>query len=199
MASKEISTLTAGGALTGSDQVHALSGGNSRRFYIPAWHLLGGSYTSAGIWDQSVDGNALNVDFAGLAGADDILILARNVTKSVSGTLNMRVSIDNGSTFYNSSGNYVSLANTGVETNAASAGLHDTSTTAARSCIGMIYGASASGTIKRISSPIRTEDLIEKLFVASTSPIDAVRVYPSGGGNLTGGIIYCLARGKETT
>lgn len=200
MADKQISGLTAGGTLAGAEQVHALVSGNSRRFYIPAWQLAGAGHTSTGVWDQSVDGSQADVDFTGLAGAQDILVLAKAITKATTGRLICRVSVNNGSTFYSTSGDYVGVDNAGVETSFTTGGeLHETNATAARSGVLQITGANVNGGIKLLENPLVTNNSRVVLFVASTSPINAVRIYGSGGGNLTGGVIYCFARGLATT
>lgn len=196
-----ITDLTAGGALSGLEQVHARVGGNSRRFYLPAWQLLGGSYTATGIWDQSNDGTVSSVTFTGLAGAQDVLLIQRLVTQSVSGSSRVRLSDDNGSSYYSTSGNYVLISNLGAESNASDGGLlHDTNATAARSGVMLISSLSLSGVPKVLHSYTRQSGLRTILFVAGSFPaINAVEITPHNGGNFTGGVIYCLARGLSTT
>lgn len=200
MADKEISALTAGGALTGLEQVHAIVGGNSRRFYLPAWQLLGGAYTSAGIWDQSVDGTVASVAFTGLAGALDLLLIGRLVTKSASTAIAVRVSDDNGSSYYSGGSDYINIDQTGQETGFSTGGqLQDGSTTAARSGVMLLTSINESGIPKFMHTYTRQSDNRTHIFVGSTSPINAVQLFPVSGGNLTGGSIYCLARGLETS
>lgn len=193
MADKEISALTAAAALTGAELLHVLQGANSRKATLPIWQL-------DDTWDHAIDGDSASADFIGLAGAQDIMILAQDVTKSVSGTLAWRVSVNNGSTYFSTSGDYAGIANTGIETVFTTGGaLHETSATAARSGIAMAIGAHVSGGIKLLRCPLNTSNSQNVYFTASTSPINAVQVIPSGGGNLTGGEIYCLIRGIAAT
>ncbi|HEX9768453.1 MAG TPA: hypothetical protein VGA50_04680 [Kiloniellales bacterium] len=194
MADKEIDDLTVAAALDGDEEVHALQGANSRRLKLP------GTWRLHDTWDHAVDGDSATVDFTGLAGAQDIMLIARLVTKSVSGLLAQRVSTDNGVSFYDQAGDYILLAEAGTETNADSGGaLHGTAATAARSGVGLIHGANVNGGIKYLNVPQRGEGNRDFLFVASTAPINAARIYPGNGGNLTGGKIYCLVRGKAAT
>jgi hypothetical protein len=150
----------------------------------------------------SVSAAVANVDFTGLAGYSDYLIVCRGVTQSVSGVIGLRVSVNNGSSFYSTTSDYTFINSTGIEAgNAFYAGFHSVNTTAARS--GMIYlpGSGAAGAV-RVSIPFTVGSSTTdggRLFVASTSPINALRVISSGGGNLgpnggTPGTIYLLAR-----
>lgn len=158
-----------------------------------AWALAGAGQTATGVYDFAVDGAKANIDFTGLAGFTDVLLIARAATQSVSGTLALRASVDNGSSFYSASGDYVILATTGAESNStAMASFIDTNATAARSGVVALDAINVSGTHK--AGRNITVGSLHRLFVASTSPINAVRVYSTGGGNITGGKIYCLAR-----
>src|SRR5690606_37208700 len=51
-------------------------------------------------WDHSVDGNVPEVIFTGLGDFTEIYLTALSVTKSVSGTIDARVSTDGGATFW---------------------------------------------------------------------------------------------------
>lgn len=155
------------------------------------WRSLGGAYTAAGVWDQSLDGSVATIDFTGLAGATDIRIIMKGVTKGTTGTPLLTVSVNNGSTYYSASGDYVFLDTSGVETAATSMTQgHLTNATAARSCVMEIQNAN-----KPLPVGLNvTVAVSHRLFAASTSPINAVRITPSGGGNFTGGKVYCLVR-----
>jgi hypothetical protein len=157
-----------------------------------AWALVGAGQTAAGVWDFAVDGAKANVDFTGLAGHTDILVIADSVTKSVSGVLSLFVSTDNGSTWFTTSGDYVVFDANGAETNTTSCLFHATNATAARSGAIRIMGANVSGTVK-VCEQLNNMGF-NRLFAGSTSAINAIRINGSGGGNLTGGKIYCLAR-----
>lgn len=167
----------------------ALVGGSSG-----AWVLVGTGQTATGIYDQAVDGTKANVDFAGLAGYTDIMLICRNVTKSVSGVIGLQASVNNGSTYYSASGDYVLVPSTGAESAQTFLGdFHTTNATAARSGVVILPGAGVNG-IPKPSQCVTSGTGSMRYLVASTSPIDAVRINGTAGGNLTGGVIYCLAR-----
>ena len=151
----------------------------------------------ADTWDHAVDGDSATVDFTGLAGANDIMIVAEDVTKQTTGVLRVFASVDNGVSFFTSSGEYQIIAQTGVKTaTAALANLHQTNATAARSGAAIIHGASVAGVPKPAECMNADPEAAfrTRYFVADTDPIDAARIDGSGGGNLTGGKIYCLVR-----
>ena len=146
----------------------------------PGWVLVDS-------WTHS--GDVANVDFADLGGYSEIMVVTRQITKSVSGLTSLRVSVDNGSNFFATSGNYVFWQDAGSEGSLTGASLHGTQTTAARSGIAVLRGFNVNGVPKEIRPTSRALTI---LFVASTSPLNAIRIYGDGGGNLTGGSIYVL-------
>lgn len=156
------------------------------------WALAGTGQTATGVWDQAVDGSKANVDFVGLAGKTDILIVVKAVTKANSGLTQLQVSVDNGSTFYSASGDYTSMAAAGGETNTTAVFFHGTAATLARTGVARINGANLA-IPARLIEQLNNGDA-HRLFVASSSAINAVRINGSSGGNLTGGKIYCFAR-----
>lgn len=198
MADKAITSLTAGGALAGTEQVHAVVGGNSRRFYLPAWQLAGSGYTSTGVWDQSVDGSVSAVQFTDLAGAQDIMVIVEDIQKSVSGIPILHVSTDNGSTYRSTSGDYESVSDDGSVSAAGGLGMHLTNATAARTCSVLIRNANVSG-IPKIIESLNLDSPRVRIFLQSTNPINAFEIIPSNAGNFTGGKVYCIALGLSTT
>lgn len=158
------------------------------------WALAGTGQTATGVWDFAVDGAKANVDFAGLAGFNEVLLVTRGVTKVNSALLSAQASVDNGSTFFAASGDYVFLSTAGVEANNAFlADFHATAATAARSGVVHIPMINING-VPKITNNITEGTGVSRIFVASNSPINALRVLGQSGGNLTGGKIYCLAR-----
>ena len=105
------------------------------------------------------------------------------------------VSIDNGATWFNTSGNDPVVNNDGTETNLVSFSIHDTNSTAGRSGELLMFGAGVV-TLQKIGlTPVRL--LHTRKFVASNQPINAIRVIPTatiGTGNLTSGELRLLAR-----
>lgn len=157
----------------------------------PEWDTPAGggsSWTLAGSWTYS--SAVANVDFTGLGGYTEYLLIARNITKSVSGRLGAAVSVDGGASYYTASGDYQAILNTGVASNTTQFRFHETGATAARSGIVQIFDNVAGVPPANISP-----DGNRILFVASSSKINAIRVNNMDAvGNLTGGNLWCLAR-----
>lgn len=191
MADKETSALTLASALDGSEIMAVVQGGNSRKATAAMLAAFGGGgggdWSLVGSWTWST--NVATVDFTGLDGYNDLLVIGRGITLSSSGFRAVWVSVDSGSTFYTTSGDYVTVDTAGTETATTSAGSHATSTTSAKTSIVMIHGAKLSGAIKRCYS----NGFLDRLFVASTSPINALRVGGTAG-NMTAGTIIVLGR-----
>lgn len=158
------------------------------------WALAGTGWAITGTYDQAVDGNQANVSFVGLAGKTEIMIILAATTLSISGQEQVQVSTDNGSTWFTTSGDYVSLDSAGASTNVPGARIVDTAHTAARRGSIIILGANITGPPKVMDIQGRGSNGKLAHFIASGSPINAVRVNGSGGGNINGGKIFCLAR-----
>lgn len=154
----------------------------------------GGSaaWSLAGTWDFST--GVAQVDFTNLGSYNELLIMARNISDGTTGTRQVLCSVDNGSTFFNSSGDYILISNAGAESNQASIGIHDTNSTAARSGSVHIHASGLNGVQKLCRALQRSAGNSDYLFVGSTSPINAIRINNSGGGNLTAGSIRVLGR-----
>lgn len=174
-------SVTNGSGVSGNPTI-ALSG----------WTLVDqtGAATTSATWTFST--NVANVDVVGLGSYRDIMVIARGLTASSSGNRSIVVSVDNGSTFYTASGDYVAVSEAGAEANAAALLIHDTASTAARSLTGYIFGINATGGPKLGVGP-GTGNNRQRLFVASTSPINAIRLIP-GAGNITAGSLYVYVR-----
>lgn len=144
---------------------------------------------------SAASGSAVN--FTGLAGVTDIMVIARQVTLSSSGVAVVQVSVDNGSNYFSTSGNYIAIVNdTGVEANTIGASMWNTSATAARSGVVKIEGANVTGAPRLIHCLGNTPSAIhaQRLFVADTAnDIDAVRIVPTAG-TFSGGNFYVFTR-----
>lgn len=158
-----------------------------------SWALAGAGQTATGVWDQAVDGTKATVDFTGLAGKTDIMIIARSVTKTVATPLVIQVSVNNGSTYYSTSGDYILTNTAGAESNQTHFGqIIPGNVSAARTGSIILPGVNVTG-IPKVSEQIVALNGAH-FFVASTSAIDAVRILGVAASNLNGGKIYCLAR-----
>lgn len=152
----------------------------------------GGGWTLVDSWTHSSD--VPNVDFDGLDAYSELLIIGRLLTASSGGFRQVQASVDGGSTFYGTSGDYVSIhPDTGTESAASSFGGNSESTTAARTFSSLIPGSNLAGVPKLALNLSTAASNQRRMFVASTNAIDAIRVLNSAG-NLTGGSIYVLGR-----
>jgi hypothetical protein len=133
------------------------------------------------------------VDVNGLASYNEVLIVARNLTATVSGVRRIQVSTDNGTSFDNTGANYLSVSSLGAESTAATPGIgfHGTNSTAARTLICHIKNL--KGAVKAATTNA-TLDTINGLYVGSSSDITAIRVDNHTGGTISGGPIYIYAR-----
>lgn len=154
----------------------------------PATDGGGSPWSLISTWTYSSD--VTEVDFANLGDYTDLQIIVRNITFSVSGVAATRLSIDNGASFYSTSGDYLNVASTGTTTNTTWGAIYTTDATAARTSYQTLPGVNISGNPKLMLSV----GGFTRMFVASTSPVNAIRIVPSNGGNITGGTIYLMGR-----
>lgn len=127
---------------------------------------------------------------------NDVIVIGRNVTSVANSNRGVIVSVDGGATFYNTSGNYLALPNSGIEgsgyvfLNHGAAGV-----TAARSFGGILWGMRETG-VPKLANNWATAD--NAIFVGSLSPITHIRIGAFTGvpalTNMTGGSLYVLAR-----
>lgn len=155
----------------------------------------GVAWTLAGEWEHSVSGNtAWPIDFNNLD-ADEILIEIDDVSRSVSGSFDIFLSDDNGATFYSTSGDYSTVATSGIVSNHISMLPPQASNAGARS--NRCHIVNARGGELRRTAFCNTSPQCAR-FNASAAPIDAVRIVGSGGaspsGNATGGTIRVWTR-----
>lgn len=139
----------------------------------------------AGTWEHSVDGDAANVDFTGLSGS--IMVIARGLSMSSSGFRRIHASVDNGSTYLTSSGDYVAVDGNGVESSTTVLGGHSGATTSARTVFTHVISNVAG------ANSVAHSQLGYILLVASADAINAIRVAASAG-VFNGGTITVLVR-----
>jgi hypothetical protein len=154
-----------------------------------AWALAGSGQTATGVYDFAVDGAKANIDFTGLGSYNELLIIARGLVGS-SGVRQLRVSTDNGVSFYSTSGDYVFIDVTGIEASTTVLAAHSTNSLGPRSMIAHIINT--KGAAKHCVT--NTASGQQSLFVASASDINAVRVFNSAAGNFTAGTVRVYAR-----
>lgn len=139
-------------------------------------------WTALGSYDFAVDGALATKDFTDLDGYQDFMILGRGITTASSTDINVRVSIDNGASFYSTLGDYMSLNSSSVEAGSTVICSSGSGTTSAKSPSLFIYGNTAGEyPLGRSVGPN-----IDRRFVASAVGINALRI-GAGSGNMTGG------------
>jgi len=149
----------------------------------------GGTWALAASWTYST--NVTEVDFTGLGSYQDIIVIGQGITKSASTTVAFRLSTDNGANYIASAGSYESISVAGVPTGTNGPNAHDTNASAARSFMLSLFGINVNGAPKWIVRPACATDA---LFVASTSPVNAIRIFLGAVGNITGGSIFVWGR-----
>lgn len=175
-------TVDAQGRLTAAANGSGGGGGGA------AWTLVdqSGNPTTGSTWTHSTNVSSVNV--TGLGSYNELLILVYNTTASASEARRLEVSVDNGSSYYTTAGDYFSGDSAGVLTARTNIGFSGAST-AARSLLTHLLNL--KGAIKMANTPIG--DQTNKMFVASASDINAIRLRVASG-NLTGGSLYVFAR-----
>lgn len=204
--------LTGGGPLGGPGDIeldHALSGvtpgtygdaTNVPQIEVDEWGhitdvteipIAGGGGSSWTLIEERVISSAVaNEDFTGLGDYNEILVFGRLLTASESTGRLVRVSTDGGTSYFSTSGDYVSIVVAqGAELAASAIGYNGQNTTAARDVYCLI-GPNIAGVPKY---GVNRTQQIDRLFVANTDVINAIRVNTDSG-DLTGGTIYVFGR-----
>lgn len=154
--------------------------------------ISGASWVLLDSWTHSAD--VSEKIFTGLAGYSEIIVLCRAITKSITGLIALTVSIDNGSTFLTTSGDYIHIDDSGAHTNAALINLHTTNSNSARGSLFTIRQWNLTSP-KTYSTLNRVETTGSHGLIPTANDLDALRIFPSGGGNFTAGSIYIYGRG----
>lgn len=180
-----LSTVISGSTSTVNSRIDSLS----TAVGSGGWTVL---YSNAALTNPTT---SVDVD---VTGYNDVMVIGRNITLASSGFRGVFCSIDGGSTYKNTNGDYVTISSLGVEANQFLSLYHGTASASARSFGGIIRD------VKSTSSPKWCEPICDaqsqQLFVADNSQdVDHIRVTgqnASGGAtiNMTGGELYIFAR-----
>ncbi len=157
--------------------------------------LVAGSSSSGGGWsliEARACSASANEDFTNLSAYSEIFVIARSITKATTGLTSVRVSTDNGSTFLTASGDYESVAGTGITTVNTLISTHITNATAARTSFARIVNFNNGSAPKYAFAQVAGS--LPEWVIPTTTALNAIRVFGSGGGNLTGGTIYVFGR-----
>lgn len=173
-------TVDAQGHITAAANVPIAGGGGG------AWTVAASGTISSGVAQVDVP----NLTFT------DALIIARGFTfATASNFIAIRVSVNNGSSFYAASGDYISVsAANGSVTNQAEAGSMQNSVTTNSPKSGALTIQGNGLASPPLIDETTTTSRDKRFFVASTSAIDALRIYAGNGGNLTAGNWWVLTR-----
>lgn len=184
--------LTAGGLYfvrnptANTFEVSATSGGAS----INTSGTQSGTHTITPVYTWTWSTNVSNVDVTGLANYNELLIFVRGVTTSASATRAIRASVDNGASFFSTSGQYAIFDVDGTETASTAWGGHSTASTAARSFI--CHCVSLKGPWPMCIS--HTSSGISRFFLGSMKDINAIQLCLSAAANMTAGYMAVFAR-----
>lgn len=146
-----------------------------------AWEVIVNTTVAAPIAEIDVD----------VSGYDEVLVIFNAYTKSASQQALMRISTDGGSTFYNTTSDYRSVAdagtfsgNTGMVFGGTSAG--------ALAGYAHLFGISDATTAAKFVRT--TSGANTNLFIGSSDAITDIRLYNSLGANFTGGTLIVLGK-----
>ena len=131
-----------------------------------------------------------------VTGYNDVMVIGRAVTSATSGYRGVQISVNGGTVFYKTNGNYEALTRSGSAPGTFIGLNHETSTTVARSFGGIIHAASVPGAPKFMTNSTSDND---RWFVASFDPITHIRIVVMAGGGgseipMTGGQVFVLGR-----
>ena len=137
-------------------------------------------------WTYSSD--VASVPFVGLSAYTIIRVVLDSVSASVSGGRDIQVSTDNGATYLTAAGDYIQIAQTGIDTNASQLSMLSVISTGPRSPWATIDGFNLSGAPKTAYGT-RSTPLWR---IPTTTAFNALQVFNASGGNLVSGSIYIL-------
>ena len=144
------------------------------------------------LFDQDMTASPANIVEFDVSGMKVFQVIVDRVAHATSCIRSMQFSVDGGSNWFTTAGNYLDVPSNGVVANLGAMGFHLTSNTAACSGNNTVYQPGL-GIIPQVYNQVIGDVYT---FVGSTSPINRVRVFggtPSTGavaaGNMSGGRI----------
>lgn len=147
----------------------------------------GGGAAWTFVSSTTITAGTANVDVANLSAYDELLVLLDNCTSSSSQSRAMRVSIDNGATFLNTTADYQRFTSAGGITSVTNMGI-GTATTSARSLYWQLIDKNNADDPKLV----QTND--DSFFVRNTGAIDAIRIINGTVGTLSTGTVIVYGR-----
>lgn len=177
--------LTGGGPLSSDVTLDATGGG-------------GGNYSS--IFNQDFSSSPASVIPIDVTGYSDILIIGYDLVHANSVRRGLQVSVNNGVSYYSTSGNYAYLEQAGTRVNEAYIPGHSTASASARTIINQILNGNV-GLLPKVG--FQFGGAIPQMFLGSSSPITHIRVFGGNSdatigtpnvGNFTSGVLQVLGR-----
>jgi hypothetical protein len=158
----------------------------------PHWGPVSGGGGGGSAWELishvNIAAPVANVTFIDLD-HDELIVMYRELTASAATVRRVLASVDNGVTFFSTSGNYQQLTSTGSIANVSQMTPGLAAGSAAQSMAVQIKSAKLAGVPKLTTSP-QASDI---MFVGSFDPINAIKV-DSTSGTLNAGDIYLLGK-----
>lgn len=145
-------------------------------------------------WDHAISGNTNRVVFNNLHDYTDLYVFIQDMTLDTSVQRYVRVSTDNGATWFEGSSDWAAVASSGVVTSpTGGSALNDDTSSAARSGDFLLLGSNLQGP-KFITRPIRGNT--RHLFLGSEDPINALSVTGQTPATqlITGGKVWVYGR-----
>ncbi len=166
------------------DQQGRLTAASSGTVTSTAW-------TQVASWDFSIAGAQATVDSSSVSSYNEALVLFIGAGRSATGQLAVTVSTDGGSTYHNSSGNYLFVDTNGASSNQAQVNGTAANATAAR--WSMVHIVNLKGAM-RAFHVLNSTGNPGWVFVANTTDITNVRATATTAGNFNAGQIRIYAR-----
>jgi hypothetical protein len=186
----------AGDVLAGTLYFATDTGAISRSDGVATWTSFGSSGSPWVLQATSTPTGVSSVDFTGLVGYADIRVIVSGITFGVASRPTLRVSTDNGASYFSTGGDYVSISGAGGPTNASEIEFMDTNLTTSRNGEILLEGCNVLGAPKVSRANFFSSDNFNMRFAINATiianDVDAVRVLATQ--NFTGGTIYVLGR-----
>jgi len=189
MADKELSSITAASALDGTETVHVVQGGNSRKATVEQFGSVVETYDLSATGNTLDSGNEIDIDVSGFT---EIKILINNVNFGSTEVVVARVSTDGGSTFLSGASDYSRKKFGNADSSSSFLLIADIGTD--MYSIASVSNLNNSGS-KVMSIVSSSPDATEACIVdGTTSAVDAIRLYSLNGNAATSGEMTVIKR-----
>lgn len=192
MADRDTLALDPAGPLSGFEQTHIVQDGESVRTFLGdiaalaggPGSVFGSKWEVAFNWNWSA--NVTTVSATDLGDYRELVVICRDIVTSVSVTRQLRLSTNNGASYFAGGSDYALIQSSGVHAARSSAAFQNGNSASARTVFMRLMG-NIDGAIKLIQ---HNEGIA--LFQASNARVDAVQLSLNAAGNITGGQMMVL-------